>query len=168
VRVSRRVQELHHELTRLEPELTQKLGRTPTVDDLAGQLDVTADEIRAARAGGTAYTARSLNAPVNHDRDPVELGDLLGECDHDLELIADREALKLALRTLPERLRLVLCLRFVDDLTQSQIADKLGVSQMQVSRLITRALDQLKRHMLAERPTRRRRSTVDRSLTAAG
>jgi len=151
VKVSRRVQELYLEITRLEPDLTQWLERSPTDDDFARHLGVSVKEIRAARAGGSAYTARSLNARVQVGyADSIELGDLLGECDHDIELVADREALTLALRTLPERLRTLLSLRYVDDLTQSEIADKLGVSQMQVSRLLTRTLDRLRGHMLAD------------------
>jgi RNA polymerase sigma-B factor len=155
VRVSRRVQELYQDIRRVEPELAQQLGREPSDDDLAQRLNVAVDEIRAARTGGAAYTALSLNAPVNvGGTESIELGDLLGERDHELELIPDRDALKHALSTLPDRLRTILCLRFVDDLTQTQIADKLGISQMQVSRLLTRALDQLRRHILATRPTR--------------
>lgn len=84
------------------------------------------------------------------------MGDLRGECDHDLELVPDREAHRLALSALPERLRTLLCLRFVDDLAQAQIADKLGVSQIKISRLLIRARHQLRSHMLAERRNRAR------------
>jgi len=171
VRVSRRVQELYLEITRLEPELTQWLGRSPTHDDFARHLNVPVDEIRAARASGTVYTARSLNAPVQFGHaDSIEFGDLLGEDDHDFERVTDRAALTKALRILPERMRVLLCLRYVEDLNQCQIADKVGLSQVQVSRLLTQALNQLREHMGAEPPTqvrkrRRRTGSVHRGLT---
>lgn len=155
VRVSRRVQELHQEVSRAEPELAQRLSRTPTVADLAAHLHLSREDVLAALDGGAAYRARSLNWRVFGDEDTMELGDLLGMEDRELEGIADRESLRQALRVLPERLRLLLSLRFVDNLTQAQIADKIGVSQMHVSRLINRALAILRRHMLAERPTHR-------------
>jgi RNA polymerase sigma-B factor len=152
VRVSRRVQELHQEVSQAEPELAQRLCRTPTVSDLAKHLKLSEKDILAAQGGAAAYTARSLNWRVHGDDDATELGDLLGIEDRDLEGVADRESLRQALRVLPDRLRVLLSLRYVDNLTQAQIADKVGVSQMHVSRLINRALTTLRRQMLAERP----------------
>jgi RNA polymerase sigma-B factor len=152
VRVSRRVQELHQEVSRAEPELAQRLCRTPTVADLANHLKLSERDVLAARGGAAAYKARSLNWRVQDDDDAAELGDLLGIEDRDLEGIADREALRQALLTLPQRLRFLLSLRFVENLTQAQIAGRVGVSQMHVSRLINRALCILRGHMLAERP----------------
>jgi RNA polymerase sigma-B factor len=152
VRVSRRIQELHQEVSRAEPELAQRLARTPTVADLAAHLCLSEEEVLAGRGGGAAYTTRSLNWRVHGDDDIVELGDLLGMEDRDLEAIADRESLRQALLVLPDRLRLLLSLRFVDGMTQNQIAERIGVSQMHVSRLISRALTTLRRHMTAERP----------------
>jgi RNA polymerase sigma-B factor len=148
VRVNRRVQELHQEIRRAEPELAQLLGRTPTDADLAEHLTLSAAEVRAGRGAGSAYTARSLNWRANSEDDAVELGELLGHEDRDLELVADRESLRAALRYLPENMKHLLSMRFADNLTQSQIADKIGVSQMHVSRLITRAVGILRRHML--------------------
>lgn len=152
VRVSRRIQELHQEVCRAEPQLAQRLGRTPTVADLAEHLNLREDEVLAGRRGGAAYSVRSLNWRVHGDDDLVELGDLLGEEDRQLEAVADRESLRQALRELPERLQTLLVLRFVENLTQTQIAQRIGVSQMHVSRLINRALSMLRRHMLTERP----------------
>jgi RNA polymerase sigma-B factor len=150
VRVSRRAQELHHEIRQVEPELTQRLGRVPTVADLAEHLDLTEDEVRAARGVGNAYTARSLNWRA--DDEAAEIGELLGDEDSAIDLVADRESLRLAIRGLPETLKLVLALRFFENLTQSQIAGAIGVSQMHVSRLIRRAVAILRQHMLAETP----------------
>jgi RNA polymerase sigma-B factor len=154
VRVSRRVQELHQEVSRAEPELAQRLCRTPTVADLASHLKLSERDVLAARGGAAAYRARSLNWRAQDDDDAAELGDLLGIEDRDLEGIADREALRQALRILPQRLRSLLSLRFEENLTQAQIASQVGVSQMHVSRLINRALSMLRGHMLAERPVR--------------
>jgi RNA polymerase sigma-B factor len=155
VRVTRRVQELHQEINRAEPALAQQLRRTPTVRDLAEHLRLPEADVLAGRRAGGAYSARSLNWRVSDDEDAVELGELIGSDDHALEAVADLEALRAALRALPERLRLLLSLRYVDELTQHQIADKLGISQMHVSRLITRATGILRGHMLAEGPLSR-------------
>lgn len=152
VRVGRRVQELHQAIQQAEPELAQRLKRTPTVSDVAAYLGVSEDEVVAGLNGGAAYSARSLNWLPPAEEDAVELGDALGAEDRDLEAVTDRESLRVALRALPERLRLLLMLRFVDELTQTQIADKLGISQMHVSRLISRALSMLRRTMLDEQP----------------
>jgi RNA polymerase sigma-B factor len=152
VRVSRRVQELHQEISRAEPELAQRLARTPSVADLAAHLGLTEADVMAGRGGGAAYRARSLNWRVHGEDDVVELVDLLGADDRDLEAVADRESLRQALRVLPDRLRLLVSLRFVDNLTQHQIATRIGISQMHVSRLIARALATLRRQMTAERP----------------
>jgi RNA polymerase sigma-B factor len=160
VRVSRRVQELHQEIRQVEPELTQRLGRVPTVADLAAHLHLTEDEVLAGRGVGSAYTARSLNWRARNDDDAPEFGDLLGHEDRAIALVADRESLRTAIRLLPETLKLVLALRFFDNLTQSQIARTIGVSQMHVSRLITRALAILRQQMLTESPSYRMRTVI--------
>jgi len=156
VRVTRRVQELHQEVNRAEPELAQRLGRIPDTTDLANHLGLDPDDVRTARRAGAAYRARSLDAPLRGEGDQV-LSDLLGCPDKNLEAVADREALARALVVLPDRLRHLLVLRYVDELTQAQIADKIGVSQMHVSRLLSQAVDTLRRHMTAERPRGTRR-----------
>jgi RNA polymerase sigma-B factor len=152
VRVSRRVQELHQVVSRAEPALAQQLRRSPTVADLARHLRLSEADVRTGMDGAVAYRARSLNYRVGDD-DVTELGDLIGVEDRDLEVVADVEALRTSLRLLPDRLRHVLALRFVDNLTQVQIAQQVGVSQMHVSRLIARGLAMLKQMLLDdERP----------------
>lgn len=151
IRVGRRLQELHQAIQHAEPELAQKLKRTPTVADVAAYLGVSEKEVRDGIEGGAAYSARSLNwLPPLGDEDATELADTLGSDDRVLEAIADLESLRTALATLPDRLRILLRLRFVEELTQNQIADRLGISQMHVSRLIRRALAMLRGHMLDE------------------
>jgi RNA polymerase sigma-B factor len=155
VRVSRHIQELHLLIRQAEPELTQRLGRVPTTADLAAHLNLTESEAVAARGAGDAYTARSLNWRARDGDDATELGDRWGSEDRAIDLVADRESLRLALRLLPETLKLVLALRFFENLTQIQIAATIGVSQMHVSRLIRRALATLRAQMLAEGPRMR-------------
>jgi RNA polymerase sigma-B factor len=150
VKVSRRVQELYQEVRRAEPELAQRLGRQPTTPDLAEHLGLSEDDVRAARQGEAVHTTRSLNWPAYGDEDMAELGERIGGLDPAIEAVADRDALHRAWPLLPKRLRNILTLRFVDELSQSQIADKMGVSQMHVSRLITRSLTLLRRYMTAE------------------
>lgn len=153
IRVSRRTQELYQEVRQAEPQLSQQLGRTPTDEDLAEHLQVSVDDVRAGRRAEQAYRHWSLNHRIDDDDDDGELLDRLGGPDPSLDLVVDHDALRRALRVLPERMRLVLSLRFLDELTQCEIADKIGVSQMQVSRLLSRALARLRAHMLAEAPT---------------
>jgi RNA polymerase sigma-B factor len=152
VHVGRRLQELYQEVRSAEPELAQRLGRMPTVKDLAEHLRLSEKDIFNARDAGAAHTPWSLNHrpfAAFPAEDGDELGDSIGLPDPSIEAVADRDALKRALRILPQRLCLVLSMRFVDELTQAQIASKIGASQMQVSRLISRSLILLRRHMLA-------------------
>jgi RNA polymerase sigma-B factor len=153
MRVSRRMQELSIEVRGREPELAQRLGRMPTTADLAEELDLSEEDVVQGREAISVHTAQSLNIPMFHDGRPRDVSDTVGYPDAAIEAVADHDALHRALRQLPQRLRNVLALRFADELTQTQIADKLGISQMHVSRLIARSLRLLRRHMLAERPT---------------
>jgi RNA polymerase sigma-B factor len=109
--------------------------------------------VLSARAAAAVHTTGSLNQRLLVLGDGDELCDSIGVPDAAIEAIADRDALRRALRILPERLGLILSMRFLDELTQAQIADKIGTSQMHVSRLIARGLDLLRSHMMAEQPT---------------
>jgi len=150
VRVNRRIQELCQEVRKAEPELTQQLGRTATVSDLAEHLRLPERDILLAREGEAVHFARSLNRPVFSDGDAAELGDTLGADDRAIAAVPDRDALRQALRALPPRLAMIVSLRFQDDLTQAQIGDKMGISQMHVSRLLDRAMNLLRGHMTAD------------------
>jgi RNA polymerase sigma-B factor len=149
VRVNRNLQELHLRITRAIPELSQMLQSTPTTSDLAAYLGVEeSDVLEGVRCAG-AYATRSLNDLVPGNED-TELGELLGDDDHQLQLVPDRLALREVVQCLPERERLILKLRFMDNLTQSEIADRVGVSQMHVSRLLSQAFSQLREMLLTE------------------
>ena len=147
--VSRRLQELHLEVNNQVAELNQRLGRSVTAEDLAERLGITPDEVRGARACGIAYHVRSLNTLVPGEAD-TELGDLIGAPDTDIDSFADRHSVLESLAGLPERDQRVLSLRFFDNLTQTQIAEQLGVSQMQVSRLLSASLRKLRDVLLTE------------------
>jgi RNA polymerase sigma-B factor len=142
VRVPRRLQELRLEITKVTDVLAQTLGRSPTVTDLAARLDVSEEEIIEGLDCGQAYRAMSLDAPVGNDGDAGQtgLGDLLGGLDPDLETVEHRESLRPLLAKLPAREQKIIAMRFFGNLTQSQIAAELGISQMHVSRLLAQAL----------------------------
>jgi RNA polymerase sigma-B factor len=144
IRVRRQDQELLLELRAAEEALTQQLGRTPDDRELARHLSVTEDDVRAARQAHQAFAAYSLDAPLSHSDDPGLLADILGEDDPDLAHAIDIEAVRAHLEELPEREQRILIWRFYGNLTQSQIGDRLGISQMHVSRLLERALTYLR------------------------
>jgi RNA polymerase sigma-B factor len=149
VRVSRSRQELYLELSRLIPAMAQELGRSPSVSDLAGRLGISESEVLVGIDCGQAYSARSLSNPIGND-DATSLADALGQPDERLESVADRETLHGALANLPEREREIVLLRFFANMTQSEIADRVGVSQMHVSRLLKRTLSDLREVLLVE------------------
>ena len=150
IRVPRRLQELKLSLTRATAELSQKLGRAPTVAELAKHLGLSEEEILEGLESANAYSAISLDAPDGGGDDSPAVADSLGMIDDALEGVEDRETLKPLLEALPPREKKILMLRFFGGLTQSQIAAELGISQMHVSRLLARTLTQLRKGMLAE------------------
>ena len=144
IRVPRRLQELRLAISEANSTLLQSLGRSPTVADIATHLKLTEEEILEGLEGARAYNAVSLSTPTGDGERTTELGDLLGSDDNQYELAELRVALGPALATLDEREQKILTLRFYGNLTQSQIADEIGVSQMHVSRLLARALTKLR------------------------
>jgi RNA polymerase sigma-B factor len=143
VRVPRRLQELRLAITEANSTLTHTLGRSPTVADIATHLGVTEEDVLEGLEGARAYNATSLSTPISADGS-TELGDTLGGEDQEFELAETRVALGPALSTLDEREQKILTLRFYGNLTQSQIAETIGISQMHVSRLLTKALTKLR------------------------
>ena len=142
VRVPRRLQELSLEMNRVMPQMAQTLGRMPTIPELATRLDIGADEIVEAMDAAQAYTTSSLDAPVGDGGlAPVEV---LGAEDPSFSVLDEWAEIRPALATLPERDRRVLYLRFYEGLTQSEIGADIGVSQMHVSRILTRSIEALR------------------------
>jgi RNA polymerase sigma-B factor len=150
IRVPRRLQELSLQINRATDEVTQQQGRSPTVADLAAYLGVGEEETIEALEAAGAYHSLSLDAPAGGEDGATSLVDLIGSNDADLENVDARVTLPPLLATLPPREQRILAMRFFGNLTQSQIATELGISQMHVSRLITRALDTLRRAMTDE------------------
>ncbi|MHA6761870.1 RNA polymerase sigma factor SigF [Streptacidiphilus sp. PAMC 29251] len=150
VRVPRRLQELRLSLTRAGDELAQKLDRSPTVAELAACLGVTEEDVVEGLAVGNAYTASSLDtAPTDEDGDGP-LAERLGYEDAAMEGVEYRESLKPLLARLPARERRIIMLRFFGNMTQSQIGEEIGISQMHVSRLLTRTLATLREGLITE------------------
>jgi RNA polymerase sigma-B factor len=144
VRVPRRLQELKLDISNATATLMQTLGRSPTVADLAVHLKRTEEEILEGLEGAHAYSAVSLQTLVGSDQDGTELGDLFGTDDPELGTAELRASLRPALQTLPPREREIVVLRFFGNLTQTQIAGRVGVSQMHVSRLLAKSLKTLR------------------------
>jgi len=140
VRAPRRLQELYLNLGPAIEELSQRLRRAPTVRELAAELDTDEDQILEALEASHAYRTASLDAPSANGS---PRGDLIGDLDNEFATSDNRDALMSCLNTLPERERSIVIMRFVDDLTQSEIAARIGLSQMHVSRLLAKSLAQL-------------------------
>jgi RNA polymerase sigma-B factor len=144
VHVRRGLQELTAEVTRHVTDLTQELGRSPSVTELSVRSGRSQEEVLEALGVAAAYSADSLDAPYGEER---TLGDSLGGEDPALAGIELHESLGPALDALPERERRIIQLRFYGNLTQSQIAAQLGISQMHVSRLLARTLGRLREQL---------------------
>jgi RNA polymerase sigma-B factor len=144
VRVPRRLQELKLSLTKAIGELAQREGRAPTVSELAAHLQMSEEEVLEGLESANAYSTVSLDAPDSGDEDAPAVADSLGMIDDALEGVEYRESLKPLLERLPPREKRILLLRFFGNMTQSQIAAELGISQMHVSRLLARTLAQLR------------------------
>jgi len=147
VRVPREIQELNVKLTRVVDELTTKLGRSPSVDELAAASGASVEQVLEALESSAAYSALSLS----EGPDPEEEGggpmETLGEDDQAFEQSEQRLTLASGIQRLPSRERAILHLRFFEGLTQSEIAERVGISQMHVSRLIRNSLDQMRREL---------------------
>jgi len=151
VRVPRGLQELNIQLSRLLEELTVTLGRSPTIAELAKAAEVSDEEVLEALQSGRAYSSLSLSVGASQDED----GDLdplesLGTEEPRYALTEDLAVLAPGFRVLDERERRILHLRFFEGLTQSQIAQQVGISQMHVSRLIRRSLEKIRDEIAAE------------------
>lgn len=146
IRVPRRLQELRITLSAATAELSQKNGRSPTVAELAELIGVGEDEVLEGMESSGAYATLSLDAPEQGDGSGAGMS--IGMEDEGLVGVEHREALRPLLERLPPRERQILVLRFFGELTQSQIAEKVGISQMHVSRLLTRTLAQLRAELV--------------------
>ncbi|TPG34557.1 RNA polymerase sigma factor SigF [Mycolicibacterium hodleri] len=144
VKVPRRLKELHLRLGAATAELSQKLGRAPTPSELAAELEMDRDEIVEGLVAGSSYNTLSIDGAGGGTEEAPAIADTLGDIDLNLDQIENRESLRPLLASLPERERQVLLLRFFESLTQTQIAERVGISQMHVSRLLAKSLARLR------------------------
>jgi RNA polymerase sigma-B factor len=150
VHVPRRLQEARVQLARATDELRSRLGRTPTVKELSELMSLPEEEVIEARLAANAYNSTSLDATINGAEDGEgALADFIGADDAALELVEDFHALAPMIAELDARDRQIIHMRFVEELTQAQIGEHLGVSQMHVSRLLSRTLARLRKGMLS-------------------
>ncbi|MEU1184620.1 SigB/SigF/SigG family RNA polymerase sigma factor [Streptomyces sp. NPDC005820] len=152
LRVPRRVQELRNKVRIARRELTQNPGSPePSVADLAARTGLTEDEVGAGLEALESFSTLSLDAELRTDDEGYSLADTLGGPDTSYDTVVDRESARQGLRSLPERERAILYMRFFEDMTQSRIADRLGISQMHVSRLISRSCERVREEALGQR-----------------
>jgi RNA polymerase sigma-B factor len=144
IRVPRRLQELRMQIGSASAELTQRLGRSPTPRELAAEIDCSVEDVLEGIESSNAYSTLSLDASDDSDDGAATMLDAIGIEDEGLEHVEIRESIKPLLDRLDAREKRILLLRFFKNMTQSQIAEEIGVSQMHVSRLLTRTLEQLR------------------------
>ncbi|MDX2675266.1 RNA polymerase sigma factor SigF [Streptomyces soliscabiei] len=147
--VPRRVQDLRNRVRFAGHDLSQTIsGRRPTVTELAEHAQLSEEDVRTGLEALESFSTLSLDAELPGSEDGYSLSDALGAADPALDTVVDREAVRLRLAALPERERAILYMRFFGDMTQSRIAEQLGISQMHVSRLINRCCDRLREQVL--------------------
>ena len=147
LKVPRRLKDLTVQLNRGRSELSQTLGRAPTATELAEHLAMDRQEIVDGLIASSAYATQSTDVPVRADDGQRALSERLGTVDVNIERVLDVETVRPLLAALPERERTVLVLRFFENMTQSQIAEQIGVSQMHVSRILTKAIAGIRQRM---------------------
>src|SRR5579875_638883 len=148
VHVRRSAQELLLEVRKATEDLTHQLGRAPEDGELARHLGVEEEELLEARRADMVFHTYSLDAPIFDRQDPVQLADMLGETDRNMEHTIDMEAVSAHWKELPLREQRILTMRFYGNLTQAEIGERLGISQMHVSRLLARALSYLRERLI--------------------
>jgi RNA polymerase sigma-B factor len=151
VHVPRRLQEARVELAKATEELRSRLGRTPTTRELSELMCLTEEEVIEARKASNGYTSSSLDAALSADagaEGETVLADVIGEEDPGMELVDDLSSLAPLIAQLDERERQIIHMRFVEERTQAEIGEELGISQMHVSRLISRMLRRLRAGLL--------------------
>jgi RNA polymerase sigma-B factor len=144
LKVPRRLKELNLSLNAAKAELTHRLNRAPTASELAEHLGADRQEIVEGLIAANAYSTRSTDAPIDSDDVGFTVAERIGDLDADLEKVVDLVTVRPLLAALPDRERAILAMRFFENMTQSQIAQRIGMSQMHVSRLLARSLAALR------------------------
>jgi RNA polymerase sigma-B factor len=151
LRVPRRLHNLYLAITEANSRLVQTLGRGPTVADIAADLEISEEEVIEGLEGGYAFRPASLSAPVSADR-ATELGDTVGTDEYGYEFTEWHLDLTAAVASLTDRERRILGLRFYRELTQTEIAEQIGMSQMHVSRLLASTIAKLRTQLIPDAP----------------
>jgi len=144
IRVPRVYQERRLELNKATSELTQTLGHSPTVAELATKMGISQEDVLLTMEASTAYSALSLDAPVGGEDDAAELSDFLPAQDGSLDMLLDKHSVKPLIDALPTREKNILLMRFYGNMTQAEIAAEFGISQMHVSRILRSVLTKLR------------------------
>jgi RNA polymerase sigma-B factor len=150
MRVPRRLKDLHVSINSVVSELSQGLGRAPRPSEIAARLEVPVSDVLEGLEAAQAYRSSSLDEMLSSATGGATLGDLLGEADAELERVDFQQALAPVLAELPERERTIVMLRFFRNMTQTQIAEHVGISQMHVSRLLAQTLSRLRQRLESE------------------
>ncbi|HEY0577705.1 MAG TPA: RNA polymerase sigma factor SigF [Pseudonocardia sp.] len=151
MRVPRRLKDLHVSINAAISELSQRFGHAPRPSEIAELLGISMAEVLEGLEASGAYRACSLDEQISPEADgSASVGDQLGELDPELEFVEDQHALRPLLEALPERERGILMMRFYGNMSQTQIATRIGISQMHVSRLLAQTLTQLRTQMRDE------------------
>lgn len=151
IRFPRRLQELHQQVVRANEELRNELSRQPTVQELADRLGVETNDVLESMEYGAVRNPVSIDSTVERNQDGGrQLADVVGGEDENLDRVEMRDVLKRAMAHLSEREQRILAMRFVDEMSQAEVAKRLGISQMHVSRLQRAATEQLREQMAAE------------------
>ncbi|KOU77905.1 RNA polymerase sigma factor [Streptomyces sp. MMG1533] len=149
--VPRRVQDLRNRVRFASQDLSQTIsGRRPTVAEIAEHANISEEDVLVGLEALESFTALSLDAELPGSEDGYSLSDALGSPDPALDTVVDREAVRPRLAALPERERAILYMRFFGDMTQSRIAEQLGISQMHVSRLISRCCGRVREQVMRD------------------
>ena len=165
VKVPRRLKDLQGQLVKARAELSQQIGRAPTPSEVAKHLGIEREAVMEATIASSSYSTLSTDVQTSADDEFRSVGDTLGEIDANIDKVVDLETVRPLIAALPEREKTVLMLRFFESMTQTQIAERMGYSQMHVSRLLAQALRRLREQVRepgsgsveVEAPTRRRR-----------
>ncbi|WP_094295386.1 SigB/SigF/SigG family RNA polymerase sigma factor [Mycobacterium neumannii] len=165
VKVPRRLKDLQGQLVKARAELAQNIGRAPTPSEVAAHLGIEREAVMEATIASSNYSTLSTDVQASADDEFRSVGDTLGDIDPNIDKVVDLETVRPLIAALPEREKTVLVLRFFESMTQTQIAERMGYSQMHVSRLLAQALRRLREQVRepgtngveAETTARRRR-----------
>ena len=144
VKVPRRLKDLQRQLVQAREELSQRLGRAPTAAEIADHLGIDRELVAEGVIAGSSYSTLSTDTQAGPDDQYTPVGETLGDVDPNLDAVIDLETVRPLIAAMPDRQRTVLMLRFFENLTQTQIAERIGCSQMHISRLLAQALRTLR------------------------